>query len=85
MAELVDAADLKSADGNVVGVQVPLPPLVFAGQPSSPKLLGAIIYRSGRSRRVPKPAHAGSSTRTPRFQGGASKPDYQDGFLVSCP
>ena len=27
MAELVDAADLKSADGNVVGVQVPLPPL----------------------------------------------------------
>ena len=26
MAELVDAADLKSADGNVVGVQVPLPP-----------------------------------------------------------
>ena len=29
MAELVDAADLKSADGNVVGVQVPLPPLVF--------------------------------------------------------
>ena len=31
MAELVDAADLKSADGNVVGVQVPLPPLVFAG------------------------------------------------------
>ena len=29
MAELVDAADLKSADGNVVGVQVPLPPLAF--------------------------------------------------------
>jgi hypothetical protein len=29
MAELVDAADLKSADGNVVGVQVPLPPLVL--------------------------------------------------------
>ena len=26
MAELVDAADLKSADGDVVGVQVPLPP-----------------------------------------------------------
>ncbi len=26
MAKLVDAADLKSADGDVVGVQVPLPP-----------------------------------------------------------
>ena len=31
MAELVDAADLKSADGNVVGVQVPLPPLILVG------------------------------------------------------
>ena len=30
MAELVDAADLKSADGNVVRVQVPLVPLFEA-------------------------------------------------------
>ncbi len=30
MAEVVDAADLKSADGNVVGVQVPLPPSTSA-------------------------------------------------------
>ena len=39
MAELVDAADLKSADGNVVGVQVPLLPYPAAG---------FWQYRSGR-------------------------------------
>ncbi len=29
MAEVVDAAHLKCADGDVVGVQVPLPPLTL--------------------------------------------------------
>ena len=33
MAELVDAADLKSAGRKAVGVQVPLPPLNFDDAP----------------------------------------------------
>jgi len=40
MAEVVDAADLKSADGNVVGVQVPLPPSTAAAE-VAPDLVAA--------------------------------------------
>ena len=51
MAELVDAADLKSADGNVVGVQVPLLPSSLQsagllGRPQAVALLHAALGRS---------------------------------------
>lgn len=86
MAESVDAADLKSADREVVGVQVPLPPsqLLVALHPT---LVGTAPARALRQR-----GHAASKGTAPPFapatgcaRGGGCRRVHriQAGFLCA--